>query len=196
VRRRLAPPPSALAAPGVPRHGRSYPYPRDADGDDYDGEITKALRELNVDSNTVGWYVTTYMGSYCTKETVSRQFKFQEALPNRYAGLRRPRWRAYSRLRRTLRADGSPLPRSIMLVYDSVRTGQGHLSIKALRLKAPFMEAFRKRVASDMCVACRVARRRCLLAHVAYVHSFATAPSCPPAGSAPSPPPRSLKSCP
>ena len=83
--------------------------------------MLKALREVNVDNNVVGWYQSTYLGSYCTKDTILHQFEFQENLPN-----------------------------SVVLIYDSVRTAQGQLALKALRLTDSFRDAFRsKKIALD-----------------------------------------------
>ena len=54
-----------------------------ADADDYDLDMLKALRKVNVDNNSVGWYQSTFLGSYCTKDTILHQFEYQESLPNR-----------------------------------------------------------------------------------------------------------------
>ena len=78
--------------------------------------MMKALREVGVDNNQVGWYQSTYLGSYVTKDTVQHQFEYQEALPA-----------------------------SVLLIYDGVRTAQGQLSIKALRLSDEFCSAYRSR---------------------------------------------------
>ena len=83
--------------------------------------MMKALREVNVDNNVVGWYQSTYLGSYCTRDTILHQFEFQENLPN-----------------------------SVVLIYDGVRTAQGQLSLKALRLTDSFCDAFRsKRITAE-----------------------------------------------
>jgi translation initiation factor 3 subunit H len=69
---------------------------------------------VNADHNNVGWYESTFLGSYCTRDTVLHQAEFQAGLPA-----------------------------AIMLVYDGARTAIGHLSLKALRLSDAFMEAYR-----------------------------------------------------
>ena len=99
----------------------SFPYPAavgadSADGGDFEVDMLKALREVNVDNNVVGWYQSTYLGSYCTKDTILHQFEFQENLPN-----------------------------SVVLIYDCVRTAQGQLALKALRLTDSFRDAFRSK---------------------------------------------------
>ena len=73
-----------------------------------------ALREVNVDNNTVGWYQSSYMGSYCTKDTIVHQLQYQETLPN-----------------------------SVVIIYDGVKTAQGTLSIKALRLTDAFCDKYK-----------------------------------------------------
>lgn len=83
--------------------------------------MVKELRKMKVDFNRVGWYQSTYLGSYCTRDTIAHQFDFQAAEPS-----------------------------SVLIIYDSVRTSLGQLSIKALRLTDAFMAAYKKgRMALD-----------------------------------------------
>jgi hypothetical protein len=77
----------------------------------------KGLKEVNADFNYVGWYTTTYLGSYLTKETVELHAAYQQELPN-----------------------------AILLVYDAVSTSQGLLSLKALRLSEQFMEEYKSQL--------------------------------------------------
>lgn len=107
---------------GSPARSCSYPTSAAvADADDYDLDMLKALRKVNVDNNSVGWYQSTFLGSYCTKDTILHQFEYQESLPN-----------------------------SVVLIYDSVRTVQGQLAIKALRLTEQFCDAHRsKRITAE-----------------------------------------------
>lgn len=74
----------------------------------------RLLRELGVESNLIGWYQSTYLGSYCTRDTVDTQFEFQNEIPH-----------------------------SVLVIYDNVKTTQGHLSLKAYRLTESFMESYR-----------------------------------------------------
>jgi translation initiation factor 3 subunit H len=91
------------------------------ESDEFELDMMRALREVNIDNNHVGWYQSTYLGSYCTKDTILHQFDYQESLPF-----------------------------SVLLVYDGVRTSQGQLSIKALRLTDTFCDAYRnKRINVD-----------------------------------------------
>ena len=62
--------------------------------------MMRMLREVNVDNNCVGWYRSTYLGSFINAETVEMQFHYQETLPN-----------------------------SVVLVYDPFRTTRGNLGM-------------------------------------------------------------------
>lgn len=65
------------------------------DSDEYPVRMMKALKEINVDYNAVGWYSSTYLGSYFTKDTVEHHAAYQSEAPN-----------------------------SVLLVYDNVPTTQ------------------------------------------------------------------------
>merc|ERR1719378_1080811 len=49
-----------------------FPLPNGDDDDDgdYQVEMMRSLREVNVDSNTVGWYQSTFLGSYLTEAMI------------------------------------------------------------------------------------------------------------------------------
>ena len=65
----------------------SYPFPTsksegddekdDLEGQDYQLEMMKMLRDVNMDNNCVGWYQSTYMGTYSTNEVVGYQHTYQ-----------------------------------------------------------------------------------------------------------------------
>lgn len=55
------------------------------------------LREVNVDNNTVGWYQSTYMGSYQTVELIEKMINFH-----------------------VRRARSAPLPSSLPLLFCAV----------------------------------------------------------------------------
>jgi len=40
------------------------------------------LREINSDSNVVGWYQTGYFGSFSTETLIESQFTYQTNIPN------------------------------------------------------------------------------------------------------------------
>ena len=101
-----------------------FPFPsRDAldEGGDHDGpeyqiEMMRCLRLVNVDHSTAGWYQAAYFGSYINQSTVDTQFAYQEAIE-----------------------------KSVLIIYDPVRSDRGCLSLKALRLTSQFMQAYRER---------------------------------------------------
>lgn len=74
----------------------------------------RCLREVNVDNNTVGWYQSTYMGSFQTVELIETFLNYQENIK-----------------------------RCVCIIYDPVRSGQGVLALKALKLSEDFMELYR-----------------------------------------------------
>eukprot|EP01122_Echinamoeba_exundans_P004115 TRINITY_DN1412_c0_g1_i1.p1 TRINITY_DN1412_c0_g1~~TRINITY_DN1412_c0_g1_i1.p1 ORF type:complete len:354 (+),score=91.32 TRINITY_DN1412_c0_g1_i1:252-1313(+) len=99
-----------------------FPFPSSADGEDgdeagtqYQIEMMRCLREVNVDSNTVGWYTSSYMSSHLNKSVLEAQYNFQ-----------------------------STFPRSVMLVYDPLRTSQGSLALTALRLSDKFFALYKR----------------------------------------------------
>eukprot|EP00897_Mesotaenium_endlicherianum_P010482 jgi/Mesen1/9462/ME000627S08836 len=85
-----------------------------ADGALYQLEMMRCLREVNVDNNTVGWYQSTYLGSYQTVDLIDTFLNYQENIK-----------------------------RCVCIVYDPQRSGQGSLALKALKLKDEFMELHR-----------------------------------------------------
>ena len=48
------------------------------DGEEYQMEMMKMLREVNVDNNCVGWYKSIYLGSFCQTPLVETQVNYQE----------------------------------------------------------------------------------------------------------------------
>jgi len=83
-------------------------------GQEYQMEMMRCLREVNVDHNTVGWYSSALMGSFLNETTIETQSKFQDTFK-----------------------------KSVLLIYDPLKTSQGLLSLRALRLSAAFMELYR-----------------------------------------------------
>jgi translation initiation factor 3 subunit H len=87
-----------------------------ADLEQYVTEMLRCMRDVNVDNNTVGWYMSTYMNNWLDPEgpTVATQFQFQDSVP-----------------------------KSVCLVYDPVRTLSGSVHLKAYRLTDRFMAKYR-----------------------------------------------------
>ncbi|CAM9192798.1 unnamed protein product [Ectocarpus sp. 6 AP-2014] len=103
--------PTAAAGPD------GQPAPEDMDGQDYQMEMMKMLREVNVDNNCVGFYQSMYLGSFCTQTLIDNQFSYQENLSDN----------------------------SVVILYDPVQTANGQLTIKAYRLSKAFMRVYREK---------------------------------------------------
>ena len=90
---------------------------RDEDGAEYQIKMLRCLQELNFDTQSVGWYQSTLMGSFWNQAFIEAQYTYQKAFEN-----------------------------SVVIIYDPVRTvqGAGSLSLRALRLTDAFMELYRK----------------------------------------------------
>merc|ERR1711871_1908941 len=84
------------------------------DGADYQFDMMRALRDVNVDNNTVGWYHSTYLGSHITEELISTQYNYQENIP-----------------------------KCVCLIFDPMKTAQGNLALKAVRLTDAFLKLYK-----------------------------------------------------
>jgi len=80
------------------------------DGEQYQLDMLKRLREVNVDSNTVGWYQTTHLGQFFSDTVIETQYLYQ-----------------------------MQIPRSVLLVYDPLQSQIGKPAFKALRLTPRFL---------------------------------------------------------
>lgn len=79
--------------------------------DDYQIDMMKCLRTVNVDNNTVGWYQSAYLGSFINSSIVEAQYTYQREIPA-----------------------------SVVVVYDPFRTTAGKLAVQAYRLSDSFMQ--------------------------------------------------------
>jgi len=97
--------------------GEEDEEPQDSNlgGAEYQIEMMRCLREVNVDNNTVGWYSSTYMGSFISEGSIETQYNYQEKINKK----------------------------CVMLVYDPLKTSQGILTLKAFRLTLAFMELYK-----------------------------------------------------
>jgi translation initiation factor 3 subunit H len=84
--------------------------------DDYQIEMMKCMRAVNVDNNTVGWYQSAYLGSFINSSIVEAQYTYQKEIPS-----------------------------SVVVVYDPFRTTAGRLAVKAYRLADRFMKLWQGR---------------------------------------------------
>lgn len=97
-----------------PSRGAEEEDEADADGANYQLEMMRCLREVNVDNNTVGWYQSTLMGSFQTVELIETFMNYQENIR-----------------------------RCVCIIYDPERSGQGVLAMKALKLQDTFMDLYK-----------------------------------------------------
>jgi len=93
-----------------------FPVPsevNDSDIDEYQIEMMKCFRSVNIDNNTVGWYQSALLGSFLNYSIIEEQYKYQVEIPS-----------------------------SVVVVYDPFRTTHGHLALKAYRLSDAFMTLY------------------------------------------------------
>jgi len=85
----------------------------DIDGQEYQIEMMKMLRDVHVDNNCVGWYQSVYLGTLNTNDVVGYQYNYQssEELSDN----------------------------SVVILYDPIQTKKGSLVLKAFRLSEEFM---------------------------------------------------------
>jgi len=95
------------------RTGEQEEEESDAAGAEYQLEMMRCLREVNVDYNTVGWYTSAYLGSFLNESLVDTQFNYQ-----------------------------TTIKKCVVIVFDPVKTAQGSLSLRAYRLTQLFMEMY------------------------------------------------------
>lgn len=74
-------------------------------------EMMRNLRHVNVDHLHVGWYQSTFYGSFLNKTLLDSQFTYQ-----------------------------SQIDESIALIYDPTKTAKDQLSLRAFRLSRSMME--------------------------------------------------------
>ncbi|KAM5157833.1 eukaryotic translation initiation factor 3 subunit H [Mantella aurantiaca] len=99
-----------------------FPFPQhtedDADFDEvqYQMEMMRSLRHVNIDHLHVGWYQSTYYGTFVSRALLDSQFSYQHAIEE-----------------------------SVVLIYDPIKTAQGSLSLKAYRLTPKLMEVCKEK---------------------------------------------------
>lgn len=76
------------------------------DGHEYQMEMMKMLREVNVDNNCVGWYQSMYLGTHSTSNLLENQLAYQAELS----------------------------PNAVVILYDPMQTAHGNLVLKCYRV--------------------------------------------------------------
>jgi len=99
-----------------------FPFPKHNEDDDFDAvlvnyqmEMMRSLRNVNVDHLHVGWYQSTYFGSFINRALLDSQFTYQHSIEE-----------------------------SVVLIYDPLRTSQGFLSLKAYRITPAMMKFYKE----------------------------------------------------
>ncbi|KAL1258670.1 hypothetical protein QQF64_009247, partial [Cirrhinus molitorella] len=77
----------------------------------YQMEMMRSLRHVNIDHLHVGWYQSTFYGSFVSRALLDSQFSYQHAIEE-----------------------------SVVLIYDPIKTAQGSLCLKAYRLTPKLMD--------------------------------------------------------
>jgi translation initiation factor 3 subunit H len=85
------------------------------ESNEYQMEMMKHLREVNMDYNKVGWYQSAMNRTYVTTATIENQFLYQQNLG----------------------------PNAICIIYDPLETMKGYLSLKAFRLTDTFCKQYK-----------------------------------------------------
>ncbi|PNW71763.1 hypothetical protein CHLRE_16g676314v5 [Chlamydomonas reinhardtii] len=80
-------------------------------GANYQLEMMRCLREVNVDNNTVGWYQSANMGTFQTVELIETFINYHENIK-----------------------------KCVCIIYDPQRSSRGSIALKAIRLKESFIE--------------------------------------------------------
>ncbi|KAJ2778993.1 hypothetical protein H4R18_004267 [Coemansia javaensis] len=82
---------------------------------EYQLEMMQCLREVNVDSSSVGWYQSTRLGDFMHRPLLDVQASYQAATPNSNS--------------------------SVVLIHDTTRSEQaGNLSLRAFRLSQAYLD--------------------------------------------------------
>jgi len=76
------------------------------EGHEYQLEMMRMLREVNVDNNCVGWYQSMYLGIYSTAALLENQWSYQTDLS----------------------------PNAVVILYDPMQTAHGNLMVHCYRL--------------------------------------------------------------
>jgi len=92
-----------------------YQLPSDEkEVEDYHMRMMECMRQVNLDSNNVGWFTTSWCEQYCASAVVTNQYNYQSELGKN----------------------------CVCLVFDPLKTTHGKLWLRAFRLTDKFMAAY------------------------------------------------------
>jgi len=96
-----------------------FPFPSGTDEtvDDEDFQLTmmRRLRQVNVDHQHVGWYQSSQFGNFLSPQLLESQFSYQTSIDE-----------------------------SVCLIFDTAKTAQGFLSLKAYRMTRDAVKMFKE----------------------------------------------------
>ncbi|KAG6010810.1 Eukaryotic translation initiation factor 3 subunit H [Claviceps maximensis] len=81
----------------------------------YQNEMIRYLKEVNIDANNVGWYTSATIGNFINMGFVENQYHYQKEND-----------------------------RAIALIYDTSKSSQGNLALRAFRLTSAFMSIYKE----------------------------------------------------
>ncbi|KAG5983503.1 Eukaryotic translation initiation factor 3 subunit H [Claviceps digitariae] len=81
----------------------------------YQNEMIRYLKEVNIDANNVGWYTSATMGNFVNMGFIENQYHYQKENE-----------------------------KAIALVYDTSKSSQGNLALRAFRLTNSFMAVYKE----------------------------------------------------
>lgn len=81
----------------------------------YQAEMIRHLKEVNVDANNVGFYTSATMGNFVNMGLIENLYHYQKDNSN-----------------------------AVALVYDTSKSSQGNLTLRAFRLSDKFMAAYKE----------------------------------------------------
>merc|ERR1712083_1194537 len=96
-----------------------FPFPSGTDetidDEDFQLSMMRRLRMVNVDHQHVGWYQSAQFGNFLSPQLLESQFSYQTSIEE-----------------------------SVCLIFDTAKTGQGFLSVKAYRLTPEAIKMFKE----------------------------------------------------
>jgi len=96
-----------------------FPFPsgedQTVDDEDFQLSMMRRLRMVNVDHQHVGWYQSAQFGNFLSPQLLESQFSYQTSIEE-----------------------------SVCLIFDTAKTGQGFLSLKAYRLTPEAIKMFKE----------------------------------------------------
>ena len=129
------------------------------EGESYQLEMMRCLREVNADNNTVGWCVLHWPLSNAVQPGGYRPFTYALGVARRYQSTISGSFQVVEIIE-TFVSYMESLERCVCIVYDITAAAGGALGLKAIRLSDAFVEAYREGVPGARMPA-RARARRC-----------------------------------